>query len=118
MLCHIDFFRCLCYTAYRRYTTFPCERFIVSRYALLSTDGAVTLTGGTPWYESYADYGRERFLAASGKGFSYDSVIAVNADAAHTTFANRFVPADDQNCEFWCVDGTVYAKSDEHPFAP
>ena len=42
----------------------------------LSTDGAVTLSNGNPWYESYADYGRERFLAASGKGFSYDSVMA------------------------------------------
>ena len=42
----------------------------------LSTDGAVTLSNGTPWYESYADYGRERFLAASGKGFSYDGVMA------------------------------------------
>ncbi|MBR4744241.1 MAG: S-layer homology domain-containing protein [Oscillospiraceae bacterium] len=41
-----------------------------------SAEGAVTLTNGNPWYESYADYGRDRFLAASGKGFSYDSVMA------------------------------------------
>ena len=33
-----------------------------------SAEGAVTLTNGNPWYESYADYGRDRFLAASGKG--------------------------------------------------
>ncbi len=42
----------------------------------LSAEGAVTLTNGTPWYESYADYGKDRFLAASGKGFSYESVMA------------------------------------------
>ena len=42
----------------------------------LSAEGAVTLTNGSPWYESYADYGKKHFLTASGKGFSYDSVMA------------------------------------------
>lgn len=41
----------------------------------LSMDGAVTLTNGTPWYESYADYGRSCFLTASDKGFSYEDVM-------------------------------------------
>ena len=42
----------------------------------LSTDGEVTLINGTPWYERYADYVRECFLASSGKGFSYDNFMA------------------------------------------
>ena len=42
----------------------------------LSADGAVTLTNGSPWYESYADYGRSHFLVPSGTGFSYEQVMA------------------------------------------
>lgn len=42
----------------------------------LYTTGEVTLTGGDPWYESYADYGRAHFLMASEAGFSYESVMA------------------------------------------
>ncbi len=41
----------------------------------LYADGAVTLTNGDPWYESYADYGRSRFLADSWPGFTYESVL-------------------------------------------
>ena len=43
----------------------------------LSTEGQVTLTNGSPWYESYADYGRSYFLMASEAGFSYESVMGM-----------------------------------------
>ena len=43
----------------------------------LHTEGAVTLTNGDPWYESYADYGKFRFLMASEMGFSYESVMGM-----------------------------------------
>ncbi len=43
----------------------------------LLTEGTVTLTSGDPWFESYAAYGRERFLAApdSEAGFSCEDVM-------------------------------------------
>ena len=41
----------------------------------LCTTGTVTLTNGDPWYESYADYGRDLFLSESETGFSYESVM-------------------------------------------
>ena len=42
----------------------------------LKAGGAVTLSNGNPWYETYASYGKEHFLVSSGSGFSYDVVMS------------------------------------------
>ncbi len=66
----------------------------------LCTEGTVTLSSGDPWYESYAAYGRGRFLAASDAeaGFSYESVMerpdhVINRAEFAWLFA-RAVPAE------------------------
>lgn len=35
---------------------------------------------------------------------------ALRLDTGYTVLADCSVPADDKNCEFRCVDGSVYAK--------
>ena len=67
-------------------------------------DGAVTLTNGDPWYETYAAYGKEHFLVSSGAGFSYDTVMSFpNKIISRAEFAWIFAHAVTDLTEVNCA---------------